>query len=150
LIEGESRTIRKKNGLALKASYLRDKLEPTSDKQWARELSGRVLSLAFDIREKAEKECQGRQGFRFRHLVYGPASSIRARAEYDVFLDEITGDKAHANLVLWKEPEPKVECLSPAADAKQPHEVYRHLAEKVLIVIPEAQLAAFEALRPDL
>lgn len=162
LIEGESSTIYK-NPLRIRAKYLENKFKDVTGKPWASELSGRALSLAKDIREKAElaatclNKPPERTGFRFRHLAYASVKKLREEGDgdVDVYLEPTKKedlkptqeeDPAHANLVIIHQLSPPIS-LSPKADPKQGHEIFRRLAENFIKVCDEQHISEVEALR---
>jgi len=129
--------------------YLQDKFEYVTDKPWALELSGRALSLAADIRSKAEQAAANLGGlprFRFHDVIYGHVGRFLDHGNLAVFIEPNCDDKAHANLVIIEEPKP-IQYLR-AADAKKPHEIYRQIAER-LEVCDASDLTPLEALRPQ-
>jgi hypothetical protein len=123
-----------------------------TERPWARELSGRALSLATDIREKADQaanELGGPPKFKLRAIAHGNVQRFRDHGNLDVFIEPTTPyDPAHANLVIVDEP-PPVPHLSSAAGSKEPHEIYRQIAARLDVYDPDA-LEQLEALRPTI
>ncbi len=72
------------------------------DRQWKAELSGRILSKAFDIRKKAEEAAikVNSSTVRFREVAYAQVKPIRNIPFFDVFVEPVVDDDAHANLVI--------------------------------------------------
>jgi hypothetical protein len=90
-----------------------------------RELSSRALSLATDIREKADQaanELGGPPKFKLRAIAHGNVQRLRDHGNLDVFIEPTPYDPAHSNLVIVDEP-PPVPHLSSAAGSKEPHEI---------------------------
>jgi hypothetical protein len=134
----------------VKAKYLENKFRRVTEKLWARELSGRALSLATDIVEKAEQaasELGGPPKFRLRAIAYGNVQRLRNHGNLDVFIEPTLGDPAHSNLVIVREP-PPVEHLNAAANSKEPHEIYRQIAARLEVCDPEA-IQQLDVLRRD-
>lgn len=153
LIEGENKTVFK-DPLKIRPKYLENKFEDVTGKPWASELSGRALSLAKDIREKADSIATslnnppGSSGFRFRHLSYSSVKKLRdeGNGAFDIYIEPTEEDPAHANLVIINKISPPI-ILNSAADAKQGHEIYRRLAENFISVCGAEDISAIEALR---
>lgn len=82
----------------LKVKYLENHLDLVTGRLWEAEISGRLLSLAYDIREKAEAEAAkiGKLGIKFRHVAYIMVASVRAGLNWDVYAEPNNDDEAHA------------------------------------------------------
>jgi hypothetical protein len=149
LIEGRRKTLQREKP-RVRATYLRDKFKsPETVRPWFKELSGRALSLASDIREKAERAAadltRPERPFQFHDVAYGSIQLFTDHGNLAVFIEpRPDDDDAHANLVILKEP-PPIQYLS-QADAKQPHEIYRQIA-RLLETCDAADLSPLEALR---
>jgi hypothetical protein len=104
LIEGRGATLDRSNvPHRVREKYLQNTFKTVLGKPWAQELSGRALSLALDIREKAQSESQklsdrGDRKFDFHHVVHGPVNHLAAHSNLGVFIEPVDGDIAHANL----------------------------------------------------
>lgn len=134
----------------MKAGYLRRQFgRPEQDRPWALELSGRSLDLGDEIRATAEAAAQKAGGaaksMRFEDICWRQVHEIRSHGNLDVFIEPISGDDAHANLVIIDEP-PSIEPLADGAAPKPSHEIYRDIAT-LLRITSEADLPSFEALR---
>lgn len=130
----------------VRVKYLENKFDRVTDKPWVRELSGRALSLATDIREKADQaanELGGPPQFKLRAVALGSVRRFRDHGNLDVFIEPTSRDPAHANLVIVNEP-PPVQNLSPTA--KEPHEIYRQIATILKVYNPDV-LEQVEVLR---
>jgi hypothetical protein len=147
LIEGRGNTIRQGRVQAL---YLQRTFKPpVAQRPWALELSGRMLSLATDIRQKAqatasELSSRSTRVFEFHHVAYANVGMLRDRDGLDVFVERIQGDPAHANFVIL-EPLTPVPQLSPA-DRKQTHQIFRDIAA-LLELCDAADLTPLKSLR---
>jgi len=145
LIEGRGRTL-KATDPRVKARYLQDRFDRVDDKPWTYELSGRALSLALDIRERADQkaiELGGPPQFRFHHAIYGEVKAFKAHGNLAVYI-EPTDDPAHSNLVILREPD-AVQYLQDAAP-KESHDIYRQIAA-LFKVCDAGDLAPLESLR---
>jgi hypothetical protein len=129
----------------LKTKYLENHLELVTGRPWEAEISGRLLSLANDIREKAEAEAAkiGKQGIRFRHVAYIMVSSVRTGHNWDVYA-EPNEDDAHANLVAFQVR--MAPALTPDAQPKFAHEFLKVICDSIQIC-DENALGPLEALR---
>jgi hypothetical protein len=130
----------------VRAKYLENKFQRVAERPWALELSGRALSLATDIREKADQaanELGGPPKFKLRAVALGSVRRFRDHGNLDVFIEPTSRDPAHTNLVIVNEP-PPVQNLSPTA--KEPHEIYRQIATILKVYDPDV-LEQVEVLR---
>lgn len=127
----------------VKVKHLENKFEKVVGKPWEQELSGRMLTLAHNIRDMAEAAATN-AGLRFRHLIYASVAVIRTNPNLDVFSEPVNGDDAHANFVIKQMP------IAPPSrkpgDPKQPHEIFREIAQ-MLQVCDAADISHVEALR---
>ena len=115
----------------LKAKYLTDKLEVVANRPWKAEISGRLLSLALDIAEFAERKSSDRPGLRFRHVAFVEVISVRQVREWDVYSEPKPDDQAHANLVAYKIEMAPV--LNPHATQKISHEFVKSIVERIQV-----------------
>jgi hypothetical protein len=146
----------------VRVRYLQDKFRPPSDstRPWFFELSGRVLSLATDIKDKADRAAQklstATRTFTFHDVAYGSVpGGIRGFSNHGnlaVYVEPLRGmadeddnDPAHANLVILHEP-PPIEYQGHGADAKPSHDIYRQIAT-LLETCDAVDLGPLEALR---
>jgi hypothetical protein len=114
----------------LKAKYFANRLEFVTDRPWQAELSGRLLSLALDIAERAEKEALKHPSLRFRHVAYIGVVSVRQEQNWDVFA-EPNDDQAHANLVAYNiEMAPVLEAT---AEPKISHAFIKGILDRVQV-----------------
>jgi hypothetical protein len=129
----------------VKVSYLEKELQLVSGRQWEAEISGRLLSEANDIRERAIGAATARQSnsIKFRHVIYVKVSDVRKNDNLDVYA-EPNEDHAHANLVAKKMPEAPQ--ITVQATPKVAHEIYRALAA-ILSVCDADDLSPVEKLR---
>ena len=130
-------------------AYIRRYLEPVSNRPWQAEISGRLLSLAFDWRSVAAREVRriGQDHFRFRGMAYVDVATLRTASQnFDVLRSGTFLDWAHANLVAWNAPlaeaDPGV-IVRPRVSA----DVTRSLAGILTVVILQHQLDALEQRR---
>ena len=67
------------------------------------EISGRLLSIAADIAERAHAEAAAinKPGIRFRHVMYIKVSTVRQDPNWDVYAEPADDDPAHANMVAY-------------------------------------------------
>jgi hypothetical protein len=139
----EAKSVR---GPRLKVKYLENCLELVTGRPWEAEISGRLLSLANDIREKADAEAAriGKPGIRFRHVAYIMVVSVRAGLNWDVYAEPNEDDEAHANLVAYQVRMAPV--LSPDAHPKFEHEFLKIICDNMQIC-DESDLGPLEALR---
>lgn len=141
--------------------YLQHKFRrpPDDSRPWFLELSGRALSLATDIKDKADRAAQRLSSptrtFTFHDVAYGSIpASIRGFVDHGnlaVYLEPLSGmsgeddnDPAHANLVIIREPPPVV-YQGQGADTKPSHEIYRQIA-MLLETCDAADLTPLESL----
>jgi hypothetical protein len=129
----------------VKTKYLENCFEEVDDKPWASEMSGRALSLALDIRERAEAAAiaSGAASIRFRHVIYAEVATVRSAGNLNVYVEPIDGDDAHANFVILEMP--PLPYRTPA-DPKQSHDIFRQIAA-MLRVCDASNLSPLEALR---
>lgn len=129
----------------VKIKYLEEKFEAVTDRPWAAELSGRLLSMAFNIKEVAELAARnvGSQSIKFRHVIYASVSVLRDIECVDVY-HEPTEDAAHANCVLVGDV--FVVPLDATSQQKIAHEPLRRLAN-VLQCCDAENIAVLEQLR---
>lgn len=132
-------------------AYIRRYLAPVVGKPWQAEISGRLLSLAFDWRKIADREVQrlSEPQFRFYGMAYVDLVDLRASASnFDVFPTPRCADWAHADLVAWNAPladvDPGVSIRRISAD------VARTLASVLNLAASDAQFAAFEVRRASI
>jgi hypothetical protein len=135
------------NAPRFKAKYIEDRLEaPEQPRPWKREISGRLLSKANDIAERAVAEASriGAESIKFRHVAYVAVATVRQDPNWDVFAEPKDDDLAHANLVVYNVP------LAPEMTAgthpKIGHELVRGLADHFQ-VCDATDLSPIEALR---
>ncbi len=127
----------------IKANKLAAKFRPISEKPWVMELSGRALSLAFDIQNFAEGRAKRNTSLRFRALIYGGVTNIRSLEHFDAWLTPKEDDPAHSDLTYYG---PLVEDDTTGSGAIS-QDVVRTLAN-ILSVCEPNDLATVEALRP--
>jgi hypothetical protein len=132
----------------VKATYIANKFEKVADRPWAAEVSGRLLSEANDIAEKAEREAANacNPGIKFRHVIYIDVRVVRLINGFDVYAEPRDDDSAHANCVIRKiEFAPS---LNVTAGPKFAHEPFKKLAD-LLKACDAANLSVIESLRTD-
>ncbi|QKD03351.1 hypothetical protein [Mesorhizobium loti] len=132
----------------LKAKYIEDRLLEVKDRPWTAEISGRLLSKAVDIEQKAVAEANkvNRPGIRFRAVAIAKVEAIEDDY-FDVFAEPKGYDPAHANIVL-RQPMPTVmvEPLDQRATPKVSHEFVKRLCDK-FDVYDAVDVQKIEALR---
>lgn len=130
---------------------------PKQNRHWAMEISGRMLSKSFDVREMAENaaaELQANlmvsgntQKASFRGVVYSKVKNIRSATVqcFDVFEEPTNDDGAHANLTSSVNPPPP---LKPNGkfDWQDHMSILKELVISFRAELPE-NLSNFESLR---
>jgi hypothetical protein len=82
----------------INAAKLAALFRPADGKPWSAEISGRLLSLAIDIREFAQRRAATTPSFKFRHLLDISVSEVRKLSGFDVWLTPNDDDSAHSDL----------------------------------------------------
>jgi hypothetical protein len=118
------------------------KFRPSTDPRWKMELSGRLLSLAFDIREYAENCAGDNRSLRFRYLIFCDILRIRDVSEYDVYHTPRLVDPAHSDLAYIGPFMPDNETPTPAI----PFDVLKKLAV-ILDVCDAGDISSVERMR---
>ncbi len=135
----------------LKEKYIENKLDFVIERPWEAEISGRLLSKAMDIRERADAAAAHSASLKFRQIAYVAVQKVRQDTNLDVYF-EPNEDPAHANLVVLKVPlapplSPPVPDNSSANPVKKiAHEFVKNLAA-MFLVCDANDLAPLEALR---
>jgi hypothetical protein len=103
LIEGRGATLDRSNTPhRVREKHLQNKFKTVPGKPWAQELSGRALSLARDVRQKAQNEAQklsdqGGRKFEFHHVAHSPVNRLAGHGNLGVFI--VTGAKPRATAI---------------------------------------------------
>jgi hypothetical protein len=120
---------------------------PEENKSWVQEISGRILSIAIDIKDFADqKAAPGAPAMRFRHLLDAAVLEIRKIEYCDVWLTPEEEDPAHSDFA-YHGPSVKGEIDSHTI----PHDILLGIAKSltaVLMVSDANDLSRTEALRP--
>ena len=149
LIEGRGNTIREGR---VQAVYLQRNFKPPkAQRPWELELSGRMLSIASDIRIKADAAAaragaisQPPREFHFHHITYENVQNLLNHGSLAVFIEPIPDDSAHANLVIPRLPAPEVSPIP--TNKKQTHQIYREIS-LLLKICGADDLTPFKSLR---
>lgn len=90
----------------LKAQYIQRKLEIVEDRPWKAEISGRLLSIAHDVEQKALEAAAAAasDSIKFRHVTSVQVATIRQNKSLDVIHEPKSDDPAHANIVAYDIP----------------------------------------------
>ncbi|HJE25526.1 MAG TPA: hypothetical protein K8W01_17895 [Methylorubrum populi] len=90
----------------LKAQYIQRKLELVTDRPWQAEISGRLLSIANDVSEKAEAAANASESesIKFRHVASVAVATVRQNKLLDVVHEPKKDDPAHSNIVAYNVP----------------------------------------------
>lgn len=113
----------------LKIKYVANRLEIVANRPWAAEISGRLLSMASDIEERATREALANPTLRFRHVAFIEVVSARQVQHWDVFAEPKDDDPAHANLIAYKiEMAPVMEAN---AEQKISHEFVKKIVDRM-------------------
>jgi hypothetical protein len=135
----------------VKPSYIRQTLARVEGRPWAGEISGRLLSRAFDIIERATAAAASAgttPTIKFRHVIYVGVGAVRG-PNLDIFA-EPTDDEAHANFVVYTIPEapqlPDVPQLTHVVPTKISHEFLLSIAA-LFSVCPADDISPLEQLR---
>jgi hypothetical protein len=138
----------------IRDGYLAKELVPVKDKPWQAEISGRLLSLAFDWRDAAAREERliGQSHIRFRGMAFVDTSDLLAAGppNFSVLADATLWDWAHANLVAWRAPLAEVDADAPERPERVSQEVARSLARLLKLAETQGQLNDLESRRSAL
>lgn len=138
-------------GGKIKIKYLERNLVSVRHKPWANEMSGRLLSLAMDIRDRANASAEmlnkrskkNPPAFKFRHILYAQVGPLRCNGAFDVIYSPTWGNTAHADLVMLHD---QTIANRGGGFPKPAHDLFRELQD-LLSVLPEDNLYVVEALR---
>jgi len=109
-------------------------------------MSGRLLSLAYNIREKADEAAAhiNRVGIYFRFVMFTRIDAVRADQNLDVCAEKTNDDPAHANLIAYKVQ--MAPALAPGQAPKMAHDFAQAIAA-IFSVCDSADLTPIEQLR---
>lgn len=115
---------------------------------WQAELSGRLLSTAVDIAERAHTAAAALgnpAAIRFRHVIYVSVAVVRRDSNLNVYAEPNCGDHAHANFVAMTVPMAP-QMTTPPQPPKVAHEFAKRVAA-LFDVCNADDLAPLENLR---
>jgi hypothetical protein len=135
----------------MREGYIRNKLTPVQDRPWQAEISGRLLSLAFDWQLVAIREAHliGQQHIKFRGVAFVDEADLLADGppNFCVQPDSICRDWAHANLVAWRAPLAEIDPDAPERPQRISQETARALAKALKLAETNDDFAALETKR---
>lgn len=133
----------------LTAAYIRRYLEPVSDRRWQAEISGRLLSLAFDWLITANREVRriGQAHIKLRGMAFVDVAELRGSSNnFDVLKNPTCSDWAHANLIAWRAPLAEVDADVTIRD-RVSEDVIRELVALLRVSVTQQELVEIETCR---